>query len=334
MGCVGITSSFFPDGVISEKRWQRAVLAARMELEPVEVHYRYNWDQAIGSSGTIKTVGNILQAQGWSDEGIRFDSLKKLRDRVLSFPDIKTLALIGLSEERRAVFLGGLVILYAVFEALEIQQMFVSETALREGSLVDLLGRHEHKDVRVDSVNRLKARYKIDIAQSDRVTNSSLKLLAQVANEWELDDPRFESYLGWAAQIHEIGLAISHSQFHKHSAYLVQYSDMPGFSNREQQILSMLVRSHRRKFSSNPFDELPVSYVKKVKRLAFLFRLAVLLNRGRQNRDHPECKLSMTKNEIGIWFPPGWLQENKMVEGDLSLEKSFLAAAGFKLSYQ
>ena len=200
--------------------------------------------------------------------------------------------------------------------------------------MVDLLGRYGHRDVRVHTIERLKAQYRIDEAQAERVARSVNKLYGQVAKEWGIEDPRFVSYLGWAAQVHEIGLAISHSQYHKHGAYLLQYSDMLGFSHREQQILSLLVRAQRRKFPTGSLKEIALSYAKSVKKLAVLFRLAVLLNRSRQNREHPECTLRFEKNEISLWFSPGWLSDNKMVEGDLGLEKTFLGAAGIKFSYQ
>ncbi|MEO6697727.1 MAG: exopolyphosphatase, partial [Gammaproteobacteria bacterium] len=235
MGCVTSSLKHFPSGAITPASMQRAEIAAKQELQNLTRHYRsIGWMDCIGSSGTINAIHDIIAANRWSRDGITLSSLKKLRKHLLAAGHVNRLQLPGLRGDRAPVLPGGLAILLAVFESLAIERMHATGGALRDGLLYDLLGRIRHKDIRDHSITRLSMQYHVDTEQAKRVEQTAKRLLKQLP-QWQLDS--YQAMLGWSARLHEIGLAVSHSQYHKHGAYLVEHSDMPGFSRQEQQLL-------------------------------------------------------------------------------------------------
>lgn len=248
MGCVSYTKQFFPDGVITEARFDDAVDAARQELLNIETHYKQlGWHSAVGSSGTIRAAEQALVENGWEAEGITPAGLKKLRKQMLQYATTDDVSLPGVKPERRQVFIGGLAILQAVFDTFGLERMIYSDGALREGALWDLVGRSTHENVRERTVQAMAERFYVDTAQAQRVKEMARALFAQVQKDWKLDNG-WGYWLDWASQLHEIGLSIAHSGFHKHGAYLVQHADLLGFTRQGQAKLAAMVRSHRRKF--------------------------------------------------------------------------------------
>jgi exopolyphosphatase/guanosine-5'-triphosphate,3'-diphosphate pyrophosphatase len=334
MGCVSMTQRFFTDGAITAKAVKQAEIAARVELEPVANIYRQmGWELAIGASGTIRAVRSVVVEAGWCAEGITLDALKKLRDALLAAGHVDKLDFKGLSEERKPVFAGGAMVLLAIFKALKIKELKVSDRALREGLIYDLLGRFHHNDVRGRAVANLAQRYHVDADQAERVANTAMDCLAQVVDTWQMDEAEAKQWLTWAAQLHEIGLDIAHNQYHKHGAYIVEHTDLAGFSRQEQLLLSTLVRLHRRKFSTAAIQRLVEEQVSQVRHLAILFRLAVLLNRSRVKSPLPAIILDAKEDRLDIRFPDDWLQKHRLTQADLELEQDFLTNAEFKLSF-
>jgi len=162
-----------------------------------------------------------------------------------------------------------LAILAAAFRALGVKHLAITDGALREGLLYDLLGRirHKDKDVRDQTVAALSARYRVDTVQAERVMHSAQQLFAQITKEWELSETQAQA-LAWAARLHEIGLAIAHTKYHLHGAYLVEHSDLPGFSLPEQRLLAALVRAHRRRYPLEVFEGFAKGETRMVRRLA------------------------------------------------------------------
>ena len=332
MGCVSYSMRFFPQGEINEKNMFRAETAARIELETIERKLKdLGWDMAFGSSGTIIAIADILRNNEWSDQGITGKGLRKLRKTLLRTGSTEELALPGLKADRAPVLPGGLAILNAVFDSLELEQMGPTTGALREGILYDLLGRIRHEDVRDRTIQGLAERYHIDRAQAARVEATALNCLNQVGDAWELGGEEFRQILTWATRLHEVGLTVSYSGYHKHGAYLLGHSDLPGFSNDEQQLLASLVGSHRRRLSGEPFEELRSVSPDQALRLCVLLRLAVLVNRGRSPRPLPRFELQPEKNKLAITFPEGWLEGHPLAHADLEEEKSCLKKVGFQL---
>jgi exopolyphosphatase/guanosine-5'-triphosphate,3'-diphosphate pyrophosphatase len=332
MGCVSMSSRMFHDGVISEKRMKRARLAARLELEPVKATFKsYGWDHAVGSSGTIRAVADVLRARTGNDGTITPQGVESLIEQLLRAGEISKVRLPGLAEERVPVFPGGLAILAEILDMLEIKTMKVAEGALREGLLYDLVGRFTDEDARLRSVRAMQARYHVDQAQAARVENTALEFLRQTQAVWELDDPFAELALSWAARLHEIGLDVSHSHYQKHGAYLLEHADMPGFPQEEQKILACLVGAHRRKLQLDALEDLTPPWHIKSLFLIVILRLAVLLHRGRSAAPLPKIELVPKARSLEITFPKGWLDTHPLTAADLDNEIEYLKAAGFRL---
>ena len=332
MGCVGYTLAFFRGGKITPKRMRKAETAARLEMRPAKADFRYlGWERCAGASGTIAAVAEILRQNGWSERDITPEGLRQLRQAILAVDHVDRLQLPGLKNDRAKVLPGGLAILTAVFDSLRIERMEVSAGALREGVLYDLLGRIRHEDARDRTIQRFIEQYSVDVPQARRVEATALRCLDQVAGSWGLDRATSRAFLSWAANLHEVGLAITHGGFHKHGAYLIDHSDMPGFSVPDQKMLSLLVRGVRRKFPKPLFAELQAATGDTAMRLCVLLRLGVLLNRSRSQRTLPDFQLAAKKRRIEIAFPVGWLARHPLTGADLEQERTFLKAAGIKL---
>ena len=334
MGCVNMEQRFFEDGKIKAKKMRKAVLFAMQELESIETTYKkMGWDHALGSSGTIMTIQDVVQAQGWCDSGITASALTQLLEALIAIGDSALLNFTGLSERRKPVFASGVAILYGVFEALNLERMDVSEGALREGLLYDLIGRVHDEDIRDKTIMAVVQRYNVDMEQANRVRDTAENFFHQIKRDWELDEKTDLKLLLWGALIHEIGLSVAHNQYHRHGAYLTANSDLAGFSRQEQINLAMLVRSHRRKFPLEEFESIAYSMKGSVTRLCVLLRLAVVLHRSRSNSSLPEMRISVSKNRVNLDFPSDWLNKHPLTFVDLSTEEGFLQVADIKLLF-
>ena len=336
MGCVSMSRRFFAGGKIDEKRMVRAETFARQELERLQEPYRrLGWDETIGSSGTIRNARDTIHEAGWSDRGIRVGDLRKLRSALLEAGHVDKLSLRGLQPERASVFPGGVAILLAVLEELGVKRMSISDGALREGLLWDLHGRSGHEDVREATVRDFCSRYRVDDRQADRVSTAAMDLYDKIASAWSLEKRRFDRLLGWAARLHEIGLAIAHGQYHKHGAYLLEHSDMPGFSRQEQKALATLVRVHRRRYAKDVLEILPERDRERMFLLSVVLRLAVVLRRGRSDdMTVPSLRARSGPWSLSLEFPAGWLEGHPLTQADLAEEAAYLESAGVELMFE
>lgn len=333
MGCVSFSQKYFEDGQTPASSMQKAILTAARQIRTIQRPYRQaGWVEAVGASGTIRCVASICKAHGWADDGfITAESLQKMVQHLIDAGSVQQANLQGLSEERSHVLAGGLCILSAAFDRLGIDRMIVSDGALREGLLYDLLGRIQHDDERERTVAALARRYDVDEAHADRVRVMATQLFEQVARDWHLDDEALLYRLQWASQLHEVGLAISHNQFHKHSAYLVGYSDLPGFSREEQQVLSVMVRGQRRSFPKKHIKKLPDELQLSSQRLTVLLRLAMVFNRGRSELADTYVKLKLDGKKLELTLPEDWLRDHPLTGADLAHEAEHLKKIDLKL---
>ncbi|HEY6642608.1 exopolyphosphatase [Povalibacter sp.] len=332
MGCVSTSSRFFADGEVTEKRMKRARLAARLELEPVRSTFLdYGWDQAVGASGTIRSVSDVLRSRGVSDGVITPVALESLIEQALRAGSIERMRLTGLSQERIPVFAGGLAILAEILGILGIEHMRVAEGALREGLLYDMVGRLTNEDARSRSVRAMQGRYHVDVVQAERVEATVQDFLAQTQEAWGLEEPFAALVMSWAAKLHEIGLDVSHSHYHKHGAYLLEHADMPGFPQEEQKILACIVGAHRRKIHLEDLEDLSPPWHLKVEFLIVILRLAVLLHRGRSAAALPRIALQAKGRSLEIGFPRGWIDDHPLTMADLDNECEHLRSTGFRL---
>lgn len=331
MGCVASTLRFFGDGKFTLKRWRQAQTEIAVELQQFAADYKARgWGEAIGSSGTAKAIGSIVQANGWSDQGITASSLVRLREAILEAGSVDNLRLAGLAEDRTQVIAGGVAILEAIFATFALETMGVCETAMREGILYDMVGRSMHRDPRAGSIAALAARYAVERAQAARVHHTALELFDQVADAWQLG-ALDRDLLGWAADIHEIGLAIAHSLHHIHGAYIVANSDLAGFSRQGQQELAAIIRSHRRKPDRDAIDLLPERLRRPTRRLTALLRLAALLQRARTTDALPPLELVADDKSLRLELPSDWLDQHPLTRADLEQERDYFKILDLKL---
>jgi exopolyphosphatase/guanosine-5'-triphosphate,3'-diphosphate pyrophosphatase len=332
IGCVSIMAAHFADGELTEKRMKRARTAAQLELEPVMARFqRPEWDAAFGASGTMRAVSDVLLARGAPNGNVTRDGVEWLIEECLRAGSVARLKLPALTPDRQEILPGGLAIMVEAFDMLGIESVRVAEGALREGLLYDLLGRLTDEDARVRSVRAMEGRFHVDSAQADRVEATALGFLQQVREPWGLEDPLAEMVLRWAARLHEVGLDIAHSHYHRHGAYLLQHADMPGFPREEQRLLAVVVGGHRRKLNRELHEDLVPPWHLKAEFLIVLLRLAVLLNRGRGPGALPGIDLKARGRSLEVGFPRGWLAERPLTAADLDQEIAYLRAAGFRL---
>jgi exopolyphosphatase/guanosine-5'-triphosphate,3'-diphosphate pyrophosphatase len=335
VGCIASTRRFFPGGKLSKKRWKDALTEIGVEFQQFAGLYRaLGWHEALGSSGTHKAIGEICAAMKLTKGAITAEALPQLRDRLLMADHIDRIDLPGLSGDRRPIIAGGVLVLEAAFEALGLQRLIVSKAAMREGILYDMLGRGGDNDPREASVAALTRRYGIDEIQAARVEGTAMRLFEQVAESWALDDDDARQ-LGWAARLHEIGLAVAHSQYHVHGAYLLEHSDIAGFSVPEQRMLAALVRAHRRGIPKSTFELIPDRLLPATRRLAALLRLAVLLHRSHEpDLLLPELRLHADGERLALVLPARWLDSRPLLRSDLDDEPAAFRGLGHTLAIE
>ena len=334
MGCITMTQQFFGDGLLGDKRLARAILHARSEVESIqEAVGRAAWRRAVGCSGSVRSIAAMMTLDEWGEQRITAEGLHRLVNEVGKVQRVDQLNLDPVRPDRREVFPGGLAILAGLFESLQIDALSVSNWSLREGALFDLVGRREGRDIRNQTVEKLIERYHVDTQYAHRVRDTALQLFAAACGPWNLHPEEHRNLLGWAALLHDLGRDISHSQFHKHGAYVVGNADLPGFSRHEQKLLAALVRVHRRRFADEAFHELPEARRNGARQLAVLLRIAVLLHRGRHSWQLPACHTRVQGTDIELTFPAGWLQDHPLTQADLATEQAYLESAGFSLRY-
>jgi len=331
MGCVSYTQRYFRDGRITQARYAQAYTAARLELMSIEQGLqRMGWEASLGASGTIRAVGLAIKGAGLGNGEVNSEGLVWLKRRLLKLGEVEKIDFDGVKPDRRPIFPAGLAILEAVFDALGLQRMEHSEGALREGVLNELLGRHQHGDVREHTLCSLMERYHVDQEQARRVESKALEALEQVAAAWQLDQEWHRELLSWAARVHEVGLDIAHYHYHKHGAYLIEHSDLAGFSRQDQTMLALLVRGHRRNIPLDRFAELHDDATPLV-RLCILLRFAILFHHIRGGQEMPQVSLLAGERSLEVRFPAGWLAENPLTQADFEAEAQWLTRVGYSL---
>ena len=335
MGCVLMTEQHFPDGVLNRKNFDSARLAARLKLRPVKAFFREaSGIEAVGTSGTVNSTEAVALELGVIESNdLTPDSIERLIDRVIEFDNIDKLQLPGLSERRSQVWPGGLAILVELMKVLRIERLKVSDGALREGLLYDLIGRLQHEDARERSVIALANRYNVDQVQADRVGQTAGALLGQVATAWQFESALATNVVQWAAHLHEIGLDISHDGFQKHGAYIAENADLPGFPRSEQKLLAWLIASQRLAIDKSRLRALPGSWQDQALKLSIVLRLAVLLNRSRGSLDLSGISAMAKDSCLRLVFPHGWLDANPLTVADLNRERRIIAAVDHELEF-
>jgi exopolyphosphatase/guanosine-5'-triphosphate,3'-diphosphate pyrophosphatase len=317
MGCVTYSMRFFPAGKLSKSNIKQAELAARIELQTIAKDFSAgHWTEAVGSSGTARALADILEANGWSQGGITPQGLERLRSAMLKAGDATRLSFSGLRPDRVPVLPGGVAIMSAIFDELKVTYMTPAEGAMRQGILYDMLGRFHRHDMRDTTVVQFMNRYHVDAGQARRVDVLALSLFRQFARDLRVEDEHLLQLLSWAAKLHEIGLSVAHSGYHKHSAYILSHADMPGFSKMEQDRLSILVLAHR-----GSLDKMRGLLKGEVERaLVVALRLAVLFHRSRTGAHLPPIETHCEGFKYRLKLDVDWLRENPLTAAALREE--------------
>ncbi|MDO8465701.1 MAG: exopolyphosphatase [Gallionella sp.] len=328
MGSVSYSNRFFPDGKITKQNLKQAELAARMELQAIATDYRGQWKQALGSSGTAKALSEILLLNGYSRDGITREGLDKFRAHLLKVGDVQKLDLQGLRPDRTPALAGGFAIMYATFCELGIEQMQPALGALREGVLYDLWGRFHGNDMRDVTVRQFMQRYRADTLQAGRVAKLA-QVFARQFLGGEIDEAALQT-LNHAANLHEIGISVAHSGYHKHTAYILANADMPGFSKKDQARLSLLALAQRGNLNKLQ------GQLKNAEdcALAMSLRLAVLFCRNRSDSDLPSLRGRFDDTRFQLSIGTDWLAQNPLTETALQEEVKQWKTLGIVMQFE
>ncbi|NOT17654.1 MAG: Ppx/GppA family phosphatase [Sulfuriferula sp.] len=324
LGCVNFTQRFFADGKINQKNMGAAILTARTEAQTIAASYAGKWHEAVGSSGTARVISDVLVQNRWAESGITLTGLNTLLAQLITIGDVDKIELAGMKADRKPVFAGGVAVLCGIFAEFNIQQMTIADGALREGVLYDLLGRFHHKDMRTATVTQFMRRYHVDNKQAKRVTELSRQLYQQIAPQ--LDTQTFSPYLIWAAQLHEIGISIAHTGYHKHGAYIVANADMPGFSQPDQTSIALLIRAQRG--GLDKLGALPAA----LQPLVLILRLATLFYRSRTHISLSALTLTLLNNAAQLDISQDWLNANPLTAAALKDESRAWKQIGYKFT--
>ncbi len=322
MGCVSFSRQFFRDGKLTRGAFKQAEIAARAELQHIVTGFSSrHWTHAVGSSGSARTLAQLLQINGYADSGITPDGLERLRAQLIRAGDLSRVDVEGLRDDRKVVLPGGLAIMSAVLAELEIERMDVAEGAMREGILYDMLGRTHHRDTRETTVGQFMQRYHVDAPQARRVERLAQDLYERLAGANAKGMP----YLAWAAQLHEIGISVAYSGYHRHSAYIIDNADMPGFTREEQHRVAQLVLAHRRSLKKEraALDD-SIDW-----RKVFALRLAVLFCQRRTSINPRIESARAGDRRFRLAIDPAWLQRNPLTSTALREEIGEWSKIGF-----
>lgn len=316
VGCVSLTRRFFPDGAIDRESFAHAYYAARDVLAPTAAAYRnHGWSYAVGTSGTAKALMLIARSEFGFDRLTR-DALSQLEYVLVKAGHADRLRIAGLRPDRRPVLAGGLALMSAVFDELCIDEMRYCDSALRQGVLYDLLGRDAGADTRAITVAHMMRRYEIDEAQAHRVSQTALALYDQGARGVSEKLAGHRELLRWGSKLAEVGMSISHEDFHRHSAYILRNADMPGFNQSEQELLSHLALGHvggLRKMRELVRDDLEWLMVLSL-------RLSSILHRRRDGETPPLPALFLKRRKVRIELPAAWARAHPLSDETLQAE--------------
>lgn len=332
LGCVSYSKKYFADGALSKRNYQKAYEKACLEVSHIRKGFRKkHWEEAVGSSGTLQAIEAVMNAQDWSESGITRKGLQRMKKTLMRHKHFDDISLEGLTAARRSVIGAGLAIAEAIFDTLEIEEMRSSKGALREGVIYDLVGRLRHEDVRERSISALIQRYHAEEDTAQVVARRARLLFDATHKDWDLSRADGELLI-WAAKAHEIGKAISHKHFHHHSAYLLRNSDLPGFSQTEQEDMAIVVAGQQGKLRPELFLDVDESALPRIKRMTAILRLATLFKYVEQLEQLPDFSIRASSDSLHMEFPQDWLTQHPLTWQELKLQKDSFKRLDLQLS--
>lgn len=335
MGCVSFTNKFFNTGEMTEKRFDKAITAAQQHLEQIEKNYlNKGWKTCLGTSGSVESMVSVVAHSTGLDvlsQEVGLQHLESLKQMCIDTKHIDDLQLGEVNEDRKQVFAAGLSILIAAFRSLNIKSLQFVGAALREGVIYEMEDSLHHENVRERSAQSLATRYDVDIQQANLVLATTTTLYQQLKKTWKINNRGLKMLLEWAALLHEIGLHVHSRGVQKHSAYILQHSDLHGFNHEQQQFLASLTRYYRKKLKPAEFPEFSQFRQTEWLRCLVILRLSVALNIKRQKDFLPDFSVEGDLESLVLKFPDGWLEQYPVLTADLEFERLQLKKVGIKL---
>jgi len=332
IGCVTYNQRFFPAGQLNQANFNQAIAAAKIVLSPLIASYtQVGWQSVLGGSGTMQALAEILRFHN-QPTIITFEYLQKIQKKLLVFQQISEIKLAGLATERIPVFASGVAILTAIFQSFNIDKLQLSSGALREGLLYQMLPNND-ESIRQSTINSLTQRYHIDKQHADNIKQQIRYLFGCFAQDWQLiKDNSFELLLA-SCDLHEVGLLLEYKQHQKHSAYILQHADLPGFEQADRQLMIALVQLYKGDIEPSLLEQ-PVTNIKTAGYLLVILRLAVILCHCRKDDILPHYQASINKQTIVLNLPRKWLAVHPLVQDELAQENDYLSILGLSLELQ
>ena len=333
IGCVSFNQCYFPDGEISAKAFKHAILHASVEIEAISARFeKVGWKQAVGTSGTIKSIYNIINADNEFPQAITLKQLHALKDTMIAAKHVDNLSINKLKEARRPVICPGLAILIALMEVFAIKELQHCDYALREGVLFDQLEQKLNHDIYQRTITSLMVRFNVDVEHVERVNQTAEHIFKQVKEPWGLSGKHYQKLLNWAVALHEVGIDINSSGYHRHGRYIIENADFAGFNQEQVQALAWLVGNQRRKIK--PPDDCSWFLMKPLKLVSILviLRLACLFTKQRVDFETLAIKINVNKDILNCKLPTGWLDENPIIAAALEQEITQLKVINIELN--
>ena len=320
VGSVAWSLKYFGGGELTERAFIRGEVAAESFLDAVANIYQHKaWDVAYGASGTVGAVAEILsyannntnlRENNQPADRITRKGLDWLRAELIRAKHTDNIVLLGLKDDRRAVIAGGLCILMAIFDLLGINELIVAKGALRHGLLYDMAAENtsDITDLRDASVARLASRFSADTTHADNVATVALDFFDDIRDNLNTENGQYIALrrkLYWAAQLHEIGHAISHAESHRHSAYILDNAEIMGFAQSELHRLSLLVLAHKGKLKKLDADFFDRGFVAQL----ICLRLAVIFCHARKMPNLKDIKVTIEGQTIYLSMPEFWQKQ-------------------------
>lgn len=333
MGCVTYNQQYFPDGELSAINFIKAKTAALDILKPlIDDYCNIGWQTVLGGSGTMQALAEMLMFEN-KPTIITYEYLLDVQQQLLRFKQVENIKLNGLSRERVPVFVSGLAILSAIFESFHIKELQLSSGALREGLLYEMLPSNHEISIRQKTINSLTRRYHVNTQHADNVKKQAIVLFEMFSQQWQLKKDNSFELLQASCDLHEIGLLLEFKHHQKHSAYIIQHADLPGFDQADRQLISALVQLYKGDINPSLLTQ-SVTTTKIAGCLLTILRLAVILCHRRKTDALPAYQAFIKDKQINLCLPSSWLDKHPLIADELLQENENLAVLDFTLNIQ
>lgn len=324
IGTVKQSLSFFPGGHINGDSFDAAILSARSQFEDAAPPYHpQHWARAYGSSGTIRAISEVISRNAIGDGSLSMENLVALKKHLIECGHVSRFQLEGVKSERVIVMVGGLAILIGLMQELGISKLTSVDAGLRMGVLWDLQLRATKRDRREQSVQDFMRRFHVDAGRAVRAARIAVSIYQMLKPESET----LEKYLQWSGMLHEVGLVVSHTGYHKHAAYMVENADLPGFTAREQKLMGRLILAQKGNLRKVEDSLGEPDFAKAVLAL----RLATMFMHSRTDGDIEALRLKM-KNRIELELQREWIAQHPTVSYWLEKERGWWEEIGIDMS--